>query len=52
MPAFTMAMAGMDYPYGMPTSLMAGLQTNTSMFADNANTLMSPLHGSTISVPG
>jgi len=50
-PSFTMAMANMDYPYVMPTSLISCLQTNTSMFIDNANTVLSPLHGFAISVP-
>jgi len=44
MPAFTTTMAGRCYSYRIPTSLMACLQTNTSMFADNANTVVSPLH--------
>jgi len=33
---FTLPMVTMDYPYGMPTTMMAGFQTNASTYATTA----------------
>lgn len=38
-----MHMPGREHPYDMPTSMMAGLHTNASTFADNATTAYLPL---------
>jgi len=35
MQQFTMSMVTREYPYDMPTTMMAGLQTNASIYADN-----------------
>ncbi|KAI5396735.1 hypothetical protein KIW84_062821 [Lathyrus oleraceus] len=35
---------GRDFPYRMPTSTMADVYTNPSMFSDNAATMVSPIN--------
>lgn len=57
MPGFKMPLVSRDFPYGMPTAMMAGLQSNTSTYTDNNATIMSPknlyvVSGSAIRNPG
>jgi len=42
-PQFSLPMATRDYPYGMPTTMMACLQTNVSTYADNTTNIFSLL---------
>jgi hypothetical protein len=42
MSQFTLPMVTTDYLCGMPTTKMAGLQTNASTYVDNATTAFSP----------
>lgn len=56
-PSFIIPLVTMDYRYGMPTSMMAGLDNHASMFAYNDATIASPLNpylasGSSISNHG
>jgi len=44
MPQFTMPMVIREYPYDMPTTMMADLQTNASTYAYNATTAFSPFN--------
>lgn len=43
-PSFTLPQVSRDYPYGMPTAMMAGLHSHASMFADNNATIVSLLN--------
>lgn len=57
LPSSTMSLVTMDYPYGMPTAMMTGLHTHSSIFLDNATMIESPFNpylvsGSTISNTG
>lgn len=38
-PTFILPLVIRDYPYGMPTAMVIGLQSHASMFADNAATI-------------
>lgn len=51
---FIMPMLGRDQPYGMPTSMMAKLHTNSATFANNVANTYSPIsaYGSTIGNQG
>lgn len=44
LPSFTLRLSSREYPYGMPTAMMANLQTNASRYADNTMTVASPLN--------
>lgn len=35
-----------DYPYGMPSTAMAGLQNNSSIYTQPYNTVISPIQNS------
>jgi len=57
MPEFTLPMANKGFPCSMPTIMMASLQTNAFIYADNATTTFSPYNthlapGSALSNPG
>lgn len=57
LPSFMLPLITRDYPYGMPTSMMTGLQSHASTYADNDVTTGSPLNpylasGSAISNTG
>lgn len=41
---FTVPFAGREYPYGMSVAMMADLQMNTSMYADNAMIVAFPFN--------
>ena len=56
-PSFTLPLVTRDYPYGMPTTIMASLQSHTLTFVHNVATIASPLNPylapqSVISNPG
>lgn len=38
-PIFTMPLVSRDFPYGMPTAMMAGLQSNASTYVNNNITI-------------
>lgn len=44
LPNFTLHFVGREYPYGMPTIMMSTLQTNATMYVDNAITIASSLN--------
>lgn len=44
MQSFTMSLVYRDFPYCIPTTMMEGLQSNTSTYADNNAKITSPLN--------
>jgi hypothetical protein len=42
LPPFSLPMVTREYPYGMPTRIMAGLFTKASTYANNTTTSFSP----------
>lgn len=42
-PSFILPLSTRDYPHGMPTTMMVGLQIHASKFADNTMAIVSPL---------
>ena len=48
--SFTMPVPGQEQLYGMPTSMLAGLNMNASTFAENATTAYSSLLASGLAI--
>lgn len=44
LPIFTLTLGGKGYPYGIPTKMIKGLQTNMSMYVSNAMVVVSPFN--------
>lgn len=40
--SFSLPMGNIEYPYGMPPTVMAGVQTSASTYVDNTMAITSP----------